>query len=135
MTLDRPALQRAATDEPRDSQPVFIRMAESLTRRSLMRRAALTAIAVIAITAGHWGFAKPLLVYARSCDICLGACSTCSSCFFFCPSPTGACSCGGGCCTCTSWGDTGNLCQPVWMNIVVLSCEFPCGCTVSCDPC
>ena len=114
--------------------PVFVRAVRGMTRRGLLRRAAMTAVATLAITAGQWAFAKPMLVAARSCDFCAGNCSPCVTCVNTCPSPTGACACGQYCCVCHDCEFT--ACSPEYSAVLVLSCEFPCGCQMYCgEPC
>ena len=115
--------------------PRFFRVAKGFTRRGILRRIALTAISAVAITIGQWTFAKPLLVYARSCDICVGNCHPCASYLALCPSPTGACSCGQAACVCWAWENQGVQCTPPLVNVVILSCEFPCGCQTYCEAC
>jgi hypothetical protein len=122
------------TTPPALRDPVFIRAAKGLTRRSLLRRVALTAVSVVGVTAGHWTFAKPLLALAYSCDYCYGSCSGCASYVPGCASPTGACSYSAYC-YCPTWETNGTPCSPPRVTAVVLSCEYPCHGQLTCDPC
>jgi hypothetical protein len=115
--------------------PVFVRLTKALGRRTLLRRIALTAVSLVAVTAGQWTFAKPMLVLGVSCEPCNGPCSFCASYIAECPSPTGACTCYNGACSCPAWETDLTPCATPYFAVVVLACEFPCGCQTTCTAC
>jgi hypothetical protein len=128
-------LQKDAVGRVVVRDPVFVRTIKGMTRRTILRRVALTAVAAVALTVGEWPFVKPLLVYARSCDLCVGGCSACASYLPGCPSPTGVCNCPQAACVCWSWENQEIPCTPFEENVIILSCEFPCGCQAYCEAC